>query len=148
MKKALLVAAILLLPLFAWAQEARPVIRFTPFESYGIGGEETRFIESIVQSYISDVGELIYSFDNLPDMALSTGGLFVDSWNKNPDYVLSGSIYLEKKIRIFTLEIKNTRTNEISSSTTSHGSSGDLALRTKSLVETVWFTRNNGTGSP
>jgi len=122
----------------AKAQEARPVIRFTPFVSQGVSKEETLFIESLIQSYISDVGEVIFSYDNIPhDAYLLGGGLLFGSWNKTPDYILSGSIYLERKTRIFTLEIHNTHTNEITKTTTEHKTAGDLVLRSRSLVESI-----------
>jgi len=120
-----------------WAQEARPVIRFTPFISQ-VSIEETRFIESLIQSYISDAGELIFSYDDIPpDAYLSGGGFLSGSWNKTPDYILSGSIYLERKTRIFTLEIRNTHTDEITKTTTEHKTAGDLVLRSRSLVENI-----------
>jgi hypothetical protein len=122
----------------AWAQEARPIIRFTPFVSEGVSKEETLFIESLIQSYVSDAGELIFSYDNIfPDAYLSAGGLLPSSWSKTPDYILSGSIHLERKTRIFTLEIRNTHTNEITKTTTEHKTAGDLALRARSLVESI-----------
>ena len=137
LKKPLTLSALLLICLLAEAQEARPIIRFTPFDCRGIGSEETRFIESLIQSYISDVGELVYYPDNMrPETYASVDGLF--GWNRSPDYVLSGSIRLDGKTRIFTLEIRNTRTNEIVSSTTAHKTPGDLALRARSLVENIY----------
>jgi hypothetical protein len=124
--------------LFAFAQEARPVIRFTPFVFQGVSSEETRFIESLIQSYIADAGELIFNYDNIPpDAYLSGGGLLTGSWNKTPDYILSGSIYLERKTRVFTMEIRNTHTNEIFKTTTEHKTAGDLVLRSRSLVESI-----------
>ena len=137
MKRYFALPLLLLICLFAAAQEARPIIRFTPFVCKGIGSEEIRFIESLIQSYISDVGELVYYPDNIPpDVSLSTDGLF--GWNRSPDYVLSGSIHLEGKTRIFTLEFRNIRTNEIVSSTTAHKTPGDLALRAQALVENIY----------
>jgi hypothetical protein len=127
-----------IVPFFAFAQEARPVIRFTPFISQGISIEETRFIESLIQSYVADAGELILNYDNIPpDAYLSAGGLLTGSWNKTPDYILSGSIYLERETRIFTLEIRDTHTNEITKTTTEHKTAGDLVLRSRSLVESI-----------
>ena len=136
-KRCLALSALFLICLFASAQEARPVIRFTPFVCKGIGSEEIRFIESLIQSYISDVGELVYYPDNVrPEASLSVDGLF--GWYRSPDFVLSGSIILEGRTRIFTLEILNTRTNEIASSTTAHKTPGDLALRARTLVENIY----------
>ena len=137
LKKFTLLFALFAVFSLTWAQEARPVIRFTPFVSQ-VSIEETRFIESLIQSYISDAGELVFSYDDIPpDAYLSGGGLLPGSWNKTPDYVLSGSIYLERKIRVFTLEIRNTHTNEITKTTTEHKTAGDLVLRSRSLVENI-----------
>ena len=139
LKKISLLFALFIISFLTWAQEARPVIRFTPFVSQGVSGEETRFIESLIQSYIADAGELIFSYDNIPtDAYLSGGGLLAGSWNKTPDYVLSGSIYLERKNRVFTLEIHNTHSNEVTKTTTTHKTAGDLALRARSIVESVF----------
>jgi hypothetical protein len=121
------------------AQETRPVIRFIPFVSRGISSEETRFIESLIQSYISDAGELIFNYDDIPpDVYQYAGELLGGSWNTNPDYILSGSIYLERKNRIFTMEIRNTHTNEVAKTTTNHRTAGDLVLKARSLVESIF----------
>ena len=126
--------AVFFFPLFAGAQEAKPVIRFSPFYTQGIGIEETRFIESLIQSYLSDVGQVVNYFDNTPPLGTTSAG----AWAKAPDYVLSGSIYLERDNRIFTLEIHNTRTKETSRSTTVHKTASDLVLKARSLVESVF----------
>jgi len=132
-KKVLPLVAAVFFPLFAGAQEARPVIRFSPFYTQGIGIEETRFIESLIQSYLSDVGELVNFFDNTP-----IGSSSIEAWTKTPDYVLSGSIYLERDNRIFTLEIHNTHTKETSRTTSVHKTASDLVLKARSLVESVF----------
>ena len=132
-----------MISLRSWAQETRPLIRFTPFICHGIGAEEIRFIESIIWSYFSDVAELLQHYEDMsPEAFLSMGGLPTDSWGKTPDFVLSGSIYLQRKSRIFTLEIQNTRTDEITGSTTTHTTSGDIALRAKTIVEGLWNRSN------
>jgi hypothetical protein len=138
LKKIRFLFTLFIIPFLAWAQEARPVIRFTPFVSQGISGEETRFIESLIQSYISDAGELTFYYDDIPsDAHFPVGGLLSGFWNKTPDYILSGSIYLEQKNRIFTLEIRNTHTNEVTKSITTHRTAGDLVLMSRSIVESI-----------
>ena len=137
-KKILPLVAVIFLPLLAGAQEVKPVIRFSPFYTKGIGIEETRFIESLIQSYLSDVGEVVNFFDNSP--SFQNSGSDLASWTKAPDYVLSGSIYLDRDNRIFTLEIHNTNTRETSRSTTVHKTASDLVLKARSLVETVLNT--------
>jgi len=151
-KKHFLIFVLFVIFFLTWAQEARPVIRFTPFVSQGVSSEETRFIESLIQSYIADAGELVFNYADIPsDLYLSAGVLSAEpegrssfpvlltgSWNKTPDYILSGSIYLERKTRIFTLEIHNTHSNEVAKTTTTHKTAGDLALRARSIVESVF----------
>jgi len=125
----------------AEAQDARPIIRFSPFYTQGIGIEESRFIESLVLSYLSNLGEVVNYFDSsTPSSSPSGKGLFPDSWTKAPDYVVSGSIYLERDNRVFTLEIYNTNTGETSRTTTVHKTASDLVLKARSLVESTFNT--------
>jgi hypothetical protein len=138
-KKHRLILVLFAIPFLAGAQEARPVIRFTPFVSQGISIEETRFIESLIQSYMSDSGELVFEYDDISsDVYPSGAGPLLGSWNKNPDYILSGSIYPERKTRVFTLEIRNTHTNEVTKTTTTHRTAGDLALRVRSILQSIF----------
>jgi len=129
-KKLLPWAAVFFFPFIVAAQEAKPIIRFSPLYTQNIGIEETRFIESLIQSYLSDVGDVVNFFDN--DMPSSA------SWTKTPDYVISGSIYLDRDSRIFTLEIHNTLTRETTRTTTVHKTASDLALKVRSLVENAF----------
>jgi len=137
-KKILPLVAALFFPLIAGAQEARPVIRFSPFYTQGIGIEETRFIESLIQSYLSDVGEVInYFSDTTPSTSFSEE-FFSDSLTQIPDYVISGSIYLERDSRVFTLEIYNARADVTSRTTSVHKTASDLVLKARSLVESAF----------
>jgi hypothetical protein len=136
MKKSLLLMTLLLsYPLFSGAEELKPLIRFSPFYTRGISFEEIRFVESLIQSYLSDFGEVVNYFG---DVSEDSGGLFSDSWTRAPDYVLTGSIYLEKDARIFTLEIHNTQTGDTSRFTSTHKTSSDMVLKARSLVETAF----------
>jgi hypothetical protein len=130
--------AAVIFPFLAYSQESRPVIRFSPFFTKGIGIEETRFIESLIQSYLTDFGEVVNFFDSSPGQDFSGPGTLPDSWTKAPDYVLSGSIYLEPGGRIFTLEVHSTASGETLSSTTVHRTASDLALKARSLVENIF----------
>lgn len=137
-KKIFALIAALIIPCLAGAQEAKPVIRFSPFYTQGIGIEETRFIESLIQSYLSDVGDVVNYFDNtLPSASFSNNGAFPEAWLKTPDYVVSGSIYQDRDSRVFTLEVHNTRTGDTSRSTTIHKTASDMALKARSLVESI-----------
>jgi hypothetical protein len=143
MKKSLLfMVSLLFYPFFSGAQEAKPLIRFSPFYTNGISLEEIRFVESLIQSYLADFGEVVNHFD---DVSGGSGELFPGSLTKVPDYVLTGSIYLENDARIFTLEIHNTQTGETSRFTSTHKTSSDMVLKARSLVETV-FSSSGGSG--
>ena len=107
-------------PLFAGAQEPRPVIKINPFVSHGVSEEETRFIESLIQSYVSDAGRVAYSSDT------------------PVDYILSGNIHRDRNNRVFTIRIHNTNSNEVSSVTSTHASTGDLVLQARSLIENAF----------
>ena len=144
-KKMLPWAAMVFLPFFVAAQETKPIIRFSPLYTQNIGIEETRFIESLIQSYLSDVGEVVNFFDSdTPSPSLSPGETLPGSWTKTPDYVISGSLYLERDSRIFTLEIHNTLTRETIRTTTVHKTASDLALKVRSLVESAFNASAQG----
>lgn len=135
MKKSLFIMVpLLFFPIFAGAEETKPLIRFSPFYTRGIDFEEIRFVESLIQSYLSDFGEVVNYFG---DASGGSGG-FPDSWTRAPDYVLTGSIYLERDARIFTLEIHNTQTGDTARFTSTHKTSSDMVLKARSLVETAF----------
>jgi hypothetical protein len=129
---------ILILPLLE-AQENKPVIKLNPLFIEGIGIEESRFIESLIQSYLSDIGEVINYFDASlsPDPFADTGNV-LDSWTRIPDYTVTGAIHLERDSRIFVLELLNTRTGESFSFTSIYRSTGELALKARSVLESAF----------
>jgi hypothetical protein len=127
----------LFLPVLLSAQESRPIIRFSPFYTKGITIEETRFIESLIQSYLSDFGDVVNYFDNALPPAGSNGDLPA-AWTRAPDYVFTGSIYLEPEGRVLILEIHNTATRETSRSTSTHRTASELVLKARGLVENIF----------
>jgi hypothetical protein len=44
------------------AQEAKPVIRFIPFTIEGLGQEEAQFISTLIQSYVTDIGDVVQQY--------------------------------------------------------------------------------------
>jgi hypothetical protein len=131
--------SVLFFPVLIAAQEIKPLIRFSPFYTNGIGIEETRFIESLIQSYLADFGDVINYFDDDSLPGETEGGNIPAAWTRAPDYVFTGSIYLEQEGRVFILEIHNTLTRETIRSTTTHKTAGDLVLKVRSLVESVFM---------
>ena len=118
-------ALFLLLALFAycaWSQEQKPLIQLNPFFIEGMGFEESRFIESLLRSYLSDMGVL-------------DGSSFA---SRAPDYTITGNIRLAQDGHIFLLEITDTRTGERYSVTSVHKSTGELALKARSVLESAF----------
>jgi hypothetical protein len=113
------------------AEEHKPVIRLMPFFIEGMGQEESRLIEALIQSYLTDMGEVVLHSDSpaVPQgMALS----------RRPDYILSGSITLDQESRILMMEIIKTDTGETSYYSSIHKTTSDMVLKVRSLVETVF----------
>jgi hypothetical protein len=141
--------ASILLPSLLIAQTGKPVIKFTPLQTEGIGIEESRLIETLVQSYLSDIGEVINYFDAAAGDTdpFSSPADVLDSWAKAPDYVLSGEISLDQDSRIFSLHLHNTGTGNTGSFTAVYRSSGELLLKARSLLESA-FVAGGLEGSP
>jgi hypothetical protein len=124
-----------------WAEENRPIIRFLPFTVEGIGAEEARFIEDLIQSYTADMGELVIQIDTpVNDLAFQEEGSFIPDTevSPQPDYILSGSLTLDQENRILALKIIKTNTGEAVDYTSIHKTTSDLALKTRALVEAAF----------
>jgi hypothetical protein len=121
------------------AQENKPVIRLNPLFIQGIGTEESRLIESLIQSYLSDIGEVINYFDaSLAPDPFENSEKALDSWTRIPDYTVTGAIHLEQDSRIFSLELLNTKTGETYSFTSIYKTTGELVLKARSILETAF----------
>ncbi|GHV14384.1 hypothetical protein FACS189491_10640 [Spirochaetia bacterium] len=119
------------------AQNTKPLIQLTPLFSQGIGDEESRFIESLVQSYLSDFGEVISAAGSDPAVP--------ESDTRIPDYTFTGSIYLERDSLILMLEIGKAAA-ESASFTMVSKSIGELALKARSLVEIAFSSEPERAG--
>jgi hypothetical protein len=127
---------------FIGADDNKPVIKLMPFTSQGIGIEEARFIESLIQSYITDIGEVVPYFDTSvsalsPDTTEEPSFMGLD-YVGPPDYILSGSINIDQDNRVLALEVQKTQTGETSLYVSVHKTTSELALKARSLVETVF----------
>jgi hypothetical protein len=138
-RRPVLLLASFLLPCLLIAQTGKPVIKFTPLQAEGIGVEESRLVETLIRSYLADIGEVISYFDAVMEedpFAASAG--IPDSWPRAPDYVFSGSIALDQDGRIFSLRLHNTGTGETGSFTAVYRSPGELLLKARSLLESAF----------
>jgi hypothetical protein len=127
-------------------QERKTLIKINPLSTVGLGLEESYLIESLIRSYLSDFGEVM----NYYEIPFTGGGLREHSPGgaelpaRTPECAISGSIYLERDRRIFTLEVTKTATGETSSSTTAHRTTGELVLKARSVVEAVFASGRDG----
>ena len=120
----------------AGAEEVKPLIKFNPFFTEGISLEESRLIENLVQSYLSDRGMLIsYFTGEQPEEVVSGQN---DRRTPLPDYTINGNISLEPDGPFFQLEIVNTRTGEVHTVSSMYKSTGELALKARSIIESVF----------
>jgi hypothetical protein len=128
---------------FIEADDNKPIIQLMPFTSQGIGSEEARFIEALIQSYITDIGEVVLYLDT---SASSISPLMEMEYARPPDYVLSGSINIDQDNRVLALEIQKTQTGETSQYISVHKTTSELALKARSLVETAFAVTPEDTG--
>jgi hypothetical protein len=112
------------------AQDAKPVIRIRSFVIEGLGPDEGQIIESLLQSYVNALGVLVPA-EGDSAQASARGG-------REPDYTLSGRITLEQDNRVLVLEISRPRTNETAQYTSVHRTTGELVLKVRSIVESVF----------
>jgi hypothetical protein len=138
MKKGMTVVIIVLFFPALLRAEAKPVVGINPFVIRGLSPEEGRIIESLIHSYISVVGEVVINAGNRGDGSAGTGTLIYAEETGPPDFILSGSIGLENDSHILVLEITNTRIGETLLYSSSHRTTGELLLKVRTMVETLF----------
>ncbi|MDR1948892.1 MAG: hypothetical protein LBQ38_05845 [Spirochaetaceae bacterium] len=135
-------------PGFLWADNGKPVISINPFVVRGLSPEEGRIAESLIQSYVAVVGEVLTNTNNRRQETAGSGveNLIGAGESRLPDYILSGNIILDGDNHLLILEIQNTRTEETVSYSSSHKTTGELLLKARSMMETAFSpgTVNSG----
>jgi hypothetical protein len=99
-----------------------------PFSIQGLGSDEAEILETLIQSYIVDVGDST-SYQTITSTPESQTEV------TNPDYIITGSITLFEDERVLKLELVNTQTGNVMQFTSHHKSTSDLALKSRSLVQ-------------
>jgi hypothetical protein len=118
------------LPSLLYSQDHKPLIGIMPFTTQGIRTDEAGIIESLIRSYMGELGNEVvrldpgFSFDASYD-----SGLF-----RLPEYIFSGNISLEGENRILVLEIQKQTTGERVLYTSTHKTLSDLVLKARSIV--------------
>ncbi len=144
---ALLVA--LIAPGLPAAEEARPVVAIMPFTSAGVGSDETKTIENLVESYVSELDEFTLVAQEDRDLVLSewefavstpTGASGAEKIGTllAADYLLSGSVGAVGDNRVLSLEVVKVKTGEKRSVSAVHPSLSELALNARSVVRQVF----------
>jgi hypothetical protein len=124
------------------AQALKPVVRIMPFSSQGIGEDEARTIEALIQSYLFDLGENFIDFEvpGVPQALMP---------EREPDFIISGNLILEGENRVLTITLANTRNGQTLQFSSTHRTTSELALKTRSLVQMAMnSSRPAGTGEP
>lgn len=126
------------------AQDTRPVVAVLPFEAIGTDSEETRTIEKLVQSYISQLPEFRIVSQEDRDKVLSEKEFqtaFSDGIPSaslagllSAQYLLSGSVGVIGEERVLTLQVTKIKTGEKRSVSIVRKSMSELALGTRALV--------------
>ncbi|MDR2900068.1 MAG: hypothetical protein LBV20_00915 [Treponema sp.] len=117
------------------ALEDRAVVQLMPFSIQGLGSDEAKILEALIQSYIIDLGDSINYETVIEDPASSTELV-------NPDYIITVSISMVADERILKLEMVNTQTGDVAQFTSNHKTASDLALKSRSLVQEALSGRN------
>jgi hypothetical protein len=139
------------------AENTKPVIRFVPFTIEGLGPEEARFLSTLIQSYVTDIGEVDLQFDasledpeNGEPVSSAGTGLPEESFGSGfpPDFILSGSITVDQDSRILAMKIVKGDTGETVYHTSVHKTTSELTLKVRSLVEAAFSSGFGGTLVP
>jgi hypothetical protein len=125
-------------PLFA--DERKVMVLVHPLERENVEIEESAFIESLLYSYISAMSDI--------EVLLEMN----EQAEKNVDYELFGGLNNSSGNTVITLNVKNLNTGEIVSYTSAHKNSSEMALKLRSIVQTLFHEPEsspaNSTTSP
>ncbi|MFP3043116.1 hypothetical protein LQZ19_14980 [Treponema primitia] len=122
------------------AQDNKPIIRFIPFVIEGLGQEEAQFISTLIQSYVTDIGDMVQVYeaeDATYSLSAQETSLQTDM-GPGPDFILSGSITVDQETRILSLKIIKNLTGETVYHTSIYKTTTDLTLKVRSLVEAAF----------
>jgi hypothetical protein len=108
-------------------QEFKPLIQLSDLSTLGISPEESRLIKALIISYISEMGEL------KPDLESENKDILIIS--RPVDFNVKADIRHEHDGHTFFLEITNSRTGDIYTANSIFKTTGELALKARSVIE-------------
>ena len=125
-----------------WGQETKPLIQLKSFSFEGVGVEESRLIVSLVRSYLSDIGNVAETDGK--NLKLAEAPPIIGNVSKpqpesdSIDYAVSGSIRMERDNHVLMLDITNAKTGETHTVSSTYKNSGEMALKTRSVLESAF----------
>ncbi|MDR1108366.1 MAG: hypothetical protein LBL19_04955 [Spirochaetaceae bacterium] len=118
-------------PLLLYSQAYKPLVGIKPFTVQGIRTDEAGIIESLIQSYVEELGNEVVLLD--PAFTIDTSS-YDSALFRLPEYIFSGSIIREGENRNLLLELHTQTTGERILYSSTHKSLSDLVLKARSLV--------------
>jgi hypothetical protein len=126
MKRFFIRLAFLLLALSLPAEEGKTTVLARPLERENIGIDDASFIESLLYSYLAAMSDITVLLEE-------------DAADGRPvDYELFGSLSRDEQNDRITLHLKRRKTNDIVSHTSAHKNNADMALKLRSIVQTLF----------
>jgi hypothetical protein len=122
---------------FSVAQTGKPFVLVSPLVIEGLSVDEARIVETLIYSYINNLGEIFMSGESVEEVDVSSN----EQDGRIPDYTFSGSVTQTADGLLLTLEIGGVGTGERASLKSSYKTTGELALNARSMVEAVFVGR-------
>ncbi|MDR2865420.1 MAG: hypothetical protein LBV68_07420 [Spirochaetaceae bacterium] len=125
-------------------------MRFIPFTVRDVGLSEAKLIESLILSYISDIENVVVYMDPDAGEEPITGGFWQEGGDfsgsaefpvesiKNrtslPQYILSGSIYVEDENHVLSLDFNHLDRDEFIRKIALYKNTSEMALNVRSII--------------
>lgn len=130
----LIISLFLILPVSA--QNRKPVIRVDAFSFEGLGPQESQIIKTLFQSYLGNLGTLIYP-DNQDPRAYSEEDEGFAGTGIIPDFTFSAQVVFDHNTRYVRVTVGDIRSGEISSFSSAYRTTGELILRSRAFMESI-----------
>jgi hypothetical protein len=118
------------------AQNRKPVIRLDAFSFEGLGPQESQIIKTLFQSYLANLGTLIYP-DSQDPQAYSEDDDGYAGTEVIPDFTFSAQVVFDRDTRYVRVMVGNVQSGEISSFSSAYRTTGELILRSRAFMESI-----------
>ncbi|MDR1411383.1 MAG: hypothetical protein LBI91_04170 [Spirochaetaceae bacterium] len=106
------------------------------FSFEGLGPQESQIIKTLFQSYLGNLGTLIYP-DNQGPQAYSEEDDGPGETEITPDFTFSAQVVFDQDARYVRVAVGNVRSGEISSFSSAYRTTGELILRSRAFMESI-----------